>query len=212
VRGGAGHPDALFHDHLVGLHVDDVHLQARGAAAMVRNADLDSRPGALADGPELGGRPVAQRRIRAGGEDGGHPPGLAAERPMPDRIHAAVEGQQETDGDAVLDRPTADAALDELRMRDDAMLARRERRDHFLDATRRTLSRYFSPNVRLDRHAAMVATAASRITTESHQHRARTPPTQAPSRPRCAVRKRRTKKASERNARDQAQAETAAPP
>jgi hypothetical protein len=46
-------------------------------------------------------------------------------------------------------------------------------------------------NVRLDRHAAMVATAASRITAESHRHRTETR-TRARSTLDAAVRTRQT--------------------
>jgi hypothetical protein len=61
----AGHADAVLDHDLVRLHLDDVKLQARRAAPVARNGDLDPGPGALPDGPELSSRAVTQRGARA---------------------------------------------------------------------------------------------------------------------------------------------------
>jgi len=67
---------------------------------------------------------------------------------------------QTREGDAALDRAGREPDLDKLRARDDAVLCRGELRDRLLDMSRRTFGPNTSPNVRLVRHASMVARPA----------------------------------------------------
>jgi hypothetical protein len=60
--------DAGLDADFVVLQLDVVDLQPRGAAAVARDADIDPRTRVVADPPERGGRAVAQRRARAGGQ------------------------------------------------------------------------------------------------------------------------------------------------
>jgi hypothetical protein len=66
----------------------------------------------------------------------------------------------------VLDRVRSESEVEQLPPRHHAMLARRERRHRLVDAARRTFGAHFAQNVCLDRHAAMVAAPALRITTQ----------------------------------------------
>ena len=86
---------------------------------------------------------------------------------MPDGIDAAVQRMQPAQRESVLDRIRSEAEVEELCARDDAMLPSRNRRDRRLHTTRRTFGAHNALNVRLVRHARIVAIRASRISTQT---------------------------------------------
>jgi hypothetical protein len=103
---------------------------------------------------------------------------------MPDRIDAAVQRLQHAGHDATVDRIFAHVGADQLPASDDSVLARRQAGDRLVGRSRRTFAAPETGNVRLDRHAPMVAPTASRITTELQRLCTKTQ-AQAPSRHRC---------------------------
>ena len=104
---------------------------------------------------------------------------------MPDREHAAMDGMQARATNSAIDRAPPDAGGEELGPRHHAMLAPGKRRDHGIRRSRRTFAIAIGANVRLDRHATIVAPCASQITTESSRFGNKTPPN-ARGRPPCA--------------------------
>jgi hypothetical protein len=86
---------------------------------------------------------------------------------MPDGEDAAMQGMQPGAGNAPVDRATPHAGRKELRSRYDAVLPVRESRDDGVHGTSGTLAITIGANVRLDRHAAIVATIASRKKTRT---------------------------------------------
>jgi hypothetical protein len=83
---------------------------------------------------------------------------------MADRVHAPMDGVQAATLDAMVDRVGSDPELDELTPRHDAVLARGERRDRRVGATRLTLTAYFRHNVSHGSHGAILTAAACRRT------------------------------------------------
>jgi hypothetical protein len=75
-----------------------------------------------------------------------------------------MERLQEVPLDPALDRTAPDAGRKQLRAGDNPVLPARERSDHLI---RRTFATCGVVNVRLDRHAAIVAIRALRITTRT---------------------------------------------
>ena len=172
---GRGHGDAALERDLVGGQRDLVHLQARAAPAMARRDDVDAPRPRPAHAPEGGRGAVAQDGAVAGGEHRRHPPRLVPEGAMADRVDPAMQSMQPSCPGAVLDRARAEPDRAELPRGHHAVLAHRQRRDRLLDRTRRTFGLCGDPNVRLARHAPIVATRVSRITTQTQRFSRRAP-------------------------------------
>jgi hypothetical protein len=132
----------------------------RGTLMSMRARDEERMPQSCA------GRAVAQRGARAGSEDRRHPPGLVPQSAVPNGIHAAVHPVKPTQRDAVLDRVRSEADVEKLRARQHSVLPAGDVGDRVVNRTRRTFGGYFAHNVRLVRHAPILATRASRITTQ----------------------------------------------
>jgi hypothetical protein len=79
---------------------------------------------------------------------------------VPDGIHTAVHPVQPTQRHAVLDRVRSEADVEKLPARQHPVLPGGYVGDRVVGRTRRTFGAYFAQNVRLARHAPIVATRA----------------------------------------------------
>jgi hypothetical protein len=75
---------------------------------------------------------MRERAVATARQDGSHEPPVAGEGRVADGVHAGVDAMQPAGGDAVSHRGAAQAALEELPERDDAVLGERELRDQEL--------------------------------------------------------------------------------
>ena len=133
--GGRGDGDRPVRGHLVGSKVARaVDAQPRAlVAAGAGDGDVGEDRPALAQSPQRARRGVAQRGARPAGEHGGHPPAVGTERRVPDGVDAAMDDVQPPGRHTAIDRTGGEAERPELPARDDAVLARRERRDARVD-------------------------------------------------------------------------------
>ena len=76
---------------------------------------------------------------------------------MADGVHTPAQRMKTTASQPMVDRPATDARIEELRPRDHAMLALRQRRDEPIDATRVKLTPYLVVNFTTLAHEAIVA-------------------------------------------------------
>ena len=83
--------DALVRRHLVRRENGAVRKEVPPRLQRSWRGDLYTRARGRANAPERGGGPVTQHGAPARGEHRGHPPAVAAEHPMPDRIDAGAE-------------------------------------------------------------------------------------------------------------------------
>ena len=72
---------------------------------------------------------------------------------MADGVDVAMDRVQTSKGDAVVDRPPTKPQGAKLRSRQNAVLARGERRDRALDQSRVIFAMYVNADITLDRHA-----------------------------------------------------------
>src|SRR4051812_7271290 len=100
---------------------------------------------------------MAQRGSIARGEDRCHPHRVLREHAVADSEDTAMERMQPRAGDPAIDRPTSEPGGEQLCPRYDPVLPGRERSDHTVERSRRTFTITIGANVRLDRHAPMVA-------------------------------------------------------
>jgi hypothetical protein len=116
---------------------------------------------------------MAKHRPRAGSEDGSHPMPAPGQAPMADRVDAVVDDVQTSAGHAVVDRAMSEAKRHELCPRHDAVLARGECRNHFVNRTRGTSTPYIGVDVALVGHDADGGVASvpgdTRRVTEVHR-------------------------------------------
>jgi hypothetical protein len=130
------------------------------SATGARDADVDQRGRGGADLPQCGRRGVAQRRARPAGEHGGEPVTVARQQRMADGVDALVQPMKLAGHASPADRGLGESESGELPARDDAVLARRQRRDRLVYRTRDefcSLSEHFSwsaPGWRHGRHGA----------------------------------------------------------
>src|SRR3954454_4112386 len=95
---------------------------------------------------------MAQHSVASDGQDRGHPPAVAREGAMADRVHTAVERLQPTTLDAVVDGIEGEPDRGKLRPAHDAVLVGRDRGDRRVDGTSAILTVYFRHNVRRVSH------------------------------------------------------------
>jgi hypothetical protein len=96
----------------------DGHIDGSGS-----NAFLPRKPArAAADTPQLGRAPMAQHGTIAAGENRRHPSSFRAQTAMPDRINTAMNAVKAAGADAIRNSARQNAAGDELRSRDHAVL------------------------------------------------------------------------------------------
>ena len=87
--------------------------------------DVDSVGGGAEKTPELRSARVAEERALPTGQGRSHPPALLREPPVAYGVHASVQAVHAPANDPALDRARPRADRDELPMRDDPMLPRR---------------------------------------------------------------------------------------
>ena len=109
----------------VDLHV--LHVAAPGAPW---NDHVQGKPVAKGNDPAaLTCRTETERRVRRAGKDRGHPSRLPADPPMPDRVDAPMKLVKMARADPEGDSRGGNPDVEQLRPRDDAMLAPRKIRD-----------------------------------------------------------------------------------
>lgn len=93
-----------------------------GSAAAGRDGDVDRRRARREEVVEGDRRCVAEERLRAAGEDGGHPAPARGKARVAGGVDAAVERMKMAARDQARDHPPAQAERDDLGRRDDAAL------------------------------------------------------------------------------------------
>ena len=88
---------------------------------------------------------------------------------MADGVDASVHDVEPPALDPPLDRPPADAELDQLPPVDDAVLPRRQLRDEGVDGSRLRLTTYMGVNCRVDWHRPILALPSCRVARGSLQ-------------------------------------------
>jgi hypothetical protein len=91
-------------------------------SAVTRTGDGDLEMLGAQQLPMRRTRPVAQDRIWPRGEHGRHPATVCSHDPVSDHVGAAMDRVQAGALEPVVDRAPSDADLDQLLVRDDAML------------------------------------------------------------------------------------------
>jgi hypothetical protein len=100
-----------------------VQLHPRTRPDPVCGCHFHRRPGGIANPPESRRRAVAQRGAGRSHENGSHPATLAGQRPVTDGIDAPMNQVEAPVGQSSLDPAPAQAELDQLSPRHDAVLA-----------------------------------------------------------------------------------------
>jgi hypothetical protein len=125
----AGDGDAVTDRDVHGIQPHAVRPDRPGRPSATRAADVDEGRAAAEQPPVARGRPVAEHRVRAASEDGGHVPARSRQQRMPDGEHGAMNPVQPADAQAVRDRVVADPQRRELPAGDHRVLHPREGRE-----------------------------------------------------------------------------------
>jgi hypothetical protein len=102
---------------------DDVQADAAARTDTPRRRHVDRAASAPHRPPQRRRRDMAERRVGPDRGNGGDEDAVPGEIGVPDRVHAAVDGVEAADADAVLDRVRRDPDRPELARRHDSVLA-----------------------------------------------------------------------------------------
>lgn len=129
--GDGGHRYRAAYGLVVGVQSSNAVEGDAGlaVASASGNAYVGRRARCLTELPERCRTAVAEHSTGSAGEHGRHPPSFGADRTMSQGVDPAVKGMKSPDLDPVPDRSSPEPELQQLSMRDDAMLAGRESGD-----------------------------------------------------------------------------------
>jgi hypothetical protein len=137
---------------LVGWEQGQVQPDARCRPTLSWHRDVDPRK--HHDPPQRGGRPVAQHRPGAAGEDRCHPAPFSRDHVVARGVNSAVKGLESTASQSKVDRIRPDAELEQLPAGEHPVLASREAEHRLVRIRNLTFAAYVPVNVRRVGHEA----------------------------------------------------------